>query len=412
MQTRYILQTAFSGLRRNTLRSGLTILGIVIGVAAIILVVSVGKGAQELVLRQIRGLGSRTIIVEPGREPEGPSSLAEIFTDSLRERDVAALQKPANVRGVKRLTPAVFQVATVSSQNESIRTNVLGAAEAIQNIIGISAQEGRFFSADEVRQKSSVAVLGSEVTEKLFGASRAVGEMIKIKGRTFRVIGIVAPKGRVGVLDVDNIVAVPYTTSQQYLLGITHFNSIIVEAESEEVVTDVVQDIKIVLRSLHGISDPDKDDFHVTTQADIVERVGTVASILTILLVSIAAISLVVGGIGIMNIMLVSITERTREIGLRKAVGATNRDILVQFLLEAMLLTVTGGVIGIVLGAGLAWITSLVLGRITGFDWVFTLPLSAVLLGVSVASVVGLIFGLYPARQASLKNPIEALRYE
>lgn len=407
-----IFQTALAGLKTNKSRSALTILGIVIGITAIILVMAVGQGAQDLILNQIRGLGSQTIIVEPGREPRGPSSFAELFTDSLKQKDIDALLKSSNVQGLQDLTPAVMQVVPVTFENETIRTNVIGASDLIAKILDIFPAEGSFFTDDDIRQKASVAVIGSEVKNKLFGSSDALGEKIKVKGRTFRIVGILPPKGQVALLNADDMVVVPYTTAQQYLAGINYFNAIMIRAESEDIVPRVVRDIKLTLRETHDIDDPDKDDFHVTTQADVVERVGTVTTILSVLLVSIAAISLVVGGIGIMNIMLVSVTERTREIGLRKALGATEKDIMLQFLLEAVTLTALGGIVGIALGAALSFAASLILSKVLALSWGFTFPVDAAFLGLAVAAAAGLIFGLYPARQASLKSPMEALRYE
>jgi len=405
-------QTALAGLQTNKSRSALTILGIVIGIIAIILVMSIGQGAEDLILNQIRGLGSQTIIIQPGREPSGPSSFAELFTDSLKQKDVDALQNPSNVQGLQDLTPAVIQVVPVTFENETIRTNVVGASDLIAQILDIVPTQGAFFTDDDIRQKASVAVIGSEVKNKLFGPSDALGEKIKVKGRTFRIIGILPPKEQVALFDADDMVVVPYTTAQQYLAGINYFNAIILRAESEDVVPRVVRDIELTLRETHDIDDPDKDDFHVTTQADAAERVQTITGILSVLLVSGAAISLVVGGIGIMNIMLVSVSERTREIGLRKAIGATEKNIMTQFLLEAVMLTSLGGIAGIILGAAFSFLAALVLSRILALGWTFTFPIFAAVLGLGVAGLVGLVFGIYPAREASKKSPMEALRYE
>lgn len=276
----------------------------------------------------------------------------------------------------------------------------------------MSPDEGYFFAEEDVKAASPVMILGAKVKKELFGESDAVGEKIRIKGKNFRVIGTIAAKGQVSFFNFDEIVIIPYTAAQQSIFGIKYFHRFVVEAQNEGAISRTVDDIKATLRASHNITDPEKDDFFVETQADLVSRVSTITNILTVLLVSIAAISLVVGGIGIMNIMFVSVTERTREIGLRKAIGAREKDILLQFLLEAMVLTSIGGAIGVILGAFFAFLTSLILSQALGLSWAFVFPVSAAVLGIGVSSFVGLVFGLYPARQASLKDPIEALRFE
>ncbi len=408
----YTFKTAIRGLRTNKSRSALTILGIVIGITSIILIMSLGKGAQELILNQVRGLGSATIIIEPGREAQGPSDFSSLFTDSLKDREVKALSKPSNVPGIEQLTPMVVLSATVNFETEAHTFMVLGAAPLLADIVSVYPETGQFFSEDQVQQLSSVAVIGSEVKEKLFGPSDALNQNIKIKGKVFKVIGISPKKGQVGMLDVDNSIIIPYTTALKYLSGMNYYQEILVKAKSEELVPSTVEDIKITLRELHNIDDPSKDDFQVATQEDIAQRVGTVTSVLTIFLAAIAAISLVVGGIGIMNIMLVSVTERTKEIGLRKALGATTKDILSQFLMESTILTCLGGVVGIILGIFYSFIASLILTKVLGSNWQFAISFQAILLGLGVSAFVGVVFGLYPAQQASKKSPIEALRYE
>jgi len=409
-----ITRTAFHSLRTNLARSLLTILGIVIGVMAIVLVVALGQGAQGLILDQVKGVGANTIILRPGRQPTGPESAAEtILSDSIKERETSALNNPVNVPGIESVDPAVLVTGPVQYQENTYRPMILGwTADALVQMFQISPAEGTLFSDDDILQRSKVAVIGSKVREKLFGSSDALGEFIKIRGQNIRILGILPARGQVSAFNIDDLVLLPYSTAQKDILGINYFNEVFIRAKDGTDVDLVASDIKATLRDLHNITDPEKDDFFVMTQKDIVDRLSTITQALTIFLAMIASISLVVGGIGIMNIMLVSVTERTREIGLRKALGATNSDILKQFLLEAVILTVSGGASGTILGISLAFITSIVLKAQFSLAWPFQLPLSAIILGVGMAGVVGLGFGLYPARKAAQKDPIEALRYE
>ena len=406
MTLSYTFKTAIRGLKTNKSRSALTILGIVIGITSIILIMSLGKGAQELILNQVRGLGSATIIIEPGREAQGPSDFSSLFTDSLKDREVEALSKPSNVPGIEQLTPMVVLSATANFETEAHTFMILGAAPLIADIVDVYPETGQFFTDDQVQQLSSVAVIGSEVKEKLFGPSDALNQNIKIKGKVFKVIGISPKKGQVGMLDVDNSIIIPYTTALKYLSGMNYYHQILVKAKSEELVPSTVEDIKATLRELHNIDDPSKDDFQVATQEDIAKRVGTVTSVLTIFLAAIAAISLVVGGIGIMNIMLVTVTERTREIGLRKALGAKKKIITTQFLMEAVIITFLGGLIGILLGVTISYLLS------TTMNLPFSLDPVSIILAFLVSTGTGLLFGWYPAKKASNLQPIEALRYE
>jgi putative ABC transport system permease protein len=405
-------KTALKGLQTNKSRAALTILGIVIGITSIILIMSLGKGAQDLIINQVKGLGSNTIIIEPGREPQGPSDFSSIFTDSLKERELKALQEKTNVPYLAEITPVVIASANVSFENEVKAFNIVGCSELMAKITDVYPQEGEFYSQEQIQQLAAVAVIGYEVKDNLFGNSDALNQDIKIKGKVFRVVGILPQKGTVGLFNVDKAVFVPYTTAQKYLSGINYYNEFIARAASEKMVPQTVQDIKNTLRDLHNITDPAKDDFHIVTQEDIVQRVSTVTSIMTVFLAAVAAISLVVGGIGIMNIMFVSVSERTHEIGLRKAIGATDGDIMLQFLLEAIALTSVGGLVGILLGSLFSFFASLILTKVIGSGWVFTVSLNAIFLGLSVSAFVGLLFGLLPAKQASQKSPMEALRYE
>ncbi|MFH0890527.1 MAG: ABC transporter permease [Candidatus Liptonbacteria bacterium] len=412
MRTKHLLRTAIIGLKTHKSRSLLTILGIVIGITSIIMVMSLGRGAQNLILSQIQSVGSKIIGISPGRHPTGLTDSLSTFTDSLKKRDLEALQNKGNVPHAEEIMPIVFGSESATYGNEIYVPTIFGGTGMMFRVYNTYPNQGRVFTEEDIQGYGEVAVIGSEVKEKLFGGDDALGQKIKIKGRTVRIIGVLPKTGQVSFLNFDKVIFMPYTTAQQYIFGFKHFNRIVIEADSEANVESTVSDAERTLRNNHNITDPEKDDFFVETQADAMDMVSTITNALTVFLAAIAAISLVVGGIGIMNIMLVSVTERTHEIGLRKALGATNKNILNQFLLEAVILTGVGGIIGIALGGGLSFLISTVLTKFYGLNWDFFLPLSSVLLGIGVSSSIGLIFGIYPARQAAKKDPIEALRYE
>ncbi|MDD5430880.1 MAG: ABC transporter permease [Candidatus Pacebacteria bacterium] len=414
MTLHYIFKTATRGLKTNKSRSALTILGIVIGITAIMMVMSLGEGAQNLILDQIQGqMGSKVIEIAPGRQAKGPTDFMSIFSDSLKQKDVDALGKKSNAPHIDGIMPLVFGSVSAIYGGETYQGTLYGMTELASRFYKIVTGEGRFLSEEDVKSYSDVVVIGYDVKEELFGNNEDVlGQKIKIKGKNFKIIGILPQKGSGSLVSFDSTVIIPYTTAQQYILGIKYFNHIIVEADTEANVARTVEDIKITIRNSHGITDPEKDDFQVNSQADALKMVGSVMSVLTLFLAAVAAISLLVGGVGIMNIMLVSVTERTREIGLRKALGATEKDILNQFLLESIALTAMGGFIGIVLGTSLSFLTAIGLSKFANLNWPFTFPVSAALMGIGISALVGLVFGLYPAKKAAHKDPIEALRYE
>ncbi|HLD17490.1 MAG TPA: ABC transporter permease [Patescibacteria group bacterium] len=406
-----LFQTSSASIGRNKSRSILTILGIVIGIAAVILMLSIGQSAQGLILSQVTDLGSDLIFVEPSSGDTASNGPPNPFVEqSLTMDDVKALDRSELFAQVSAMVVSTF---AVSHDQENKFTTVVGVTEGYLDVFPADVAKGRFIDRADVDANTRVAVLGKEIAENLFGDQDPVGKTIKIKQTNFQVVGVLAEQGSRFFQNLDLRIAVPVTTGQQSLFGTDTVNFVVVKAKGD--VDYAKEEIRWILRDRHHIDnpagDPTKDDFSVTTQNDAVETIGVIGGVLTILLASIAAISLVVGGIGIMNIMLVSVTERTREIGLRKAVGATQGDVLRQFLVEAVLLTSVGGIIGVLLGVGF----SLLSGRIIASyveGWDAVVPLDAIFMGLAVSTVVGLVFGLYPARRAARLDPIEALRYE
>jgi len=412
LSNRHLFKTASTGLSTNRSRTFLTIFGIVIGITAIMLVVSLGAGAQALILGQVQGLGTNTIAIIPGREPTGPSDVSSLYSDSLKEKDLVALENKANVPWLKSIMPTVISADSASFGSNAYQVNIFGATDIISDIFDMHLSDGSFWGPDEVLSRSSVVVLGSKVAQHLFDTDNPIGQKIKVKAVNLKVIGVLAPTGGGSLFNFDNMIILPYTTTQTYILGTKYFNRIIIQTVTDDKVAVSADDISRTLRESHGITDPTKDDFTVQTQQELANRLSTITSSLTWFLVAVASIALFVGGVGIMNIMLVAVTERTREIGLRKALGATNGDILKQFLLEAVMLTVIGGIVGIILGSVLAFVIALGLSKGLGVNWQFVFPWSGAFLGVTVSAVIGLVFGGYPASKASKKSPIEALRYE
>jgi len=415
MLFRDAFKTATRSLTHGKMRSILTMLGIVIGISSVIVLMSIGQSAQDLILGQVQSIGSNLIIITPGAPSSSgfsaPASAQGIVITSLEQRDVEALQREPSITAA---APLVSGQAEVVYGNNNKTVSYQGVSADMFGIRNLSVGAGATFTKGDVDSANHVAIIGPDLAKTLFGSAvDPINKTIRLKSVSFRVVGVLSKGGTgLGGSDQGNIVIIPVSVAQKQLLGISYVNMIIAQADGTYDVNFVKSRITFALRQDHGITDPKKDDFNIQTQADILSILGTITSILTLFLAAIASISLVVGGIGIMNIMLVSVTERTREIGLRKAVGATNNDILQQFLIESVLLTLAGGIVGIAVGAGVVGLVYLVLSTFFSIGWVFAFPISAVILGLAVSGVAGIAFGIYPARQAARKNPIDALRYE
>jgi putative ABC transport system permease protein len=400
-----LLSLGWQALQRNRLRSSLTVLGIVIGVAAVIATLAIGQGARAAVQAQIRALGANTLTVIPGTLTAGGARIGMGGNTTLTPEDAFAIK--SECPAVAAVAPIVRRGLQVVSGNANWGTSLQGTSAEFVDIRMWPLQEGGMFSDADVRGAAKVAVLGSKVKQELFGDQSPLGHVIRIKDIPFRVVGVLAFKGgQTWGGDQDDLVLVPYTTAQRRLLGIQHLNNVMVSAVSERAVPEAQQQITELLRQRHRIRPGMDDDFFLFTQLEMQNTAESTSRVMTMLLASIAAVSLLVGGIGIMNIMLVSVTERTKEIGLRRALGARQYDIRVQFLAEAAFLSLAGGVLGVAIGLTAARV-------LTGVArWPTQVQPEVVMLALGFASVVGVFFGWYPASRAARLDVIEALRYE
>lgn len=388
-------------------------LGIIIGVAAVIIIISVGAGAQSLILSQVKSLGANLIGVLPGKSEESspPASVMGIVITTLTYDDALALADKKNAPNVVSVVAYAKGVATVSWRERNVDTNISGTTVGYLETENGEVENGRFFNQEEERGLVKVAVLGSQVKEDLFGESDAVGQKIKIKREMFEVIGVMKKRGTVAFQNYDDQIFIPISTAQKILLGINHISLIRAKVDVKENINQAILNVEQTLRARHNIANPDDDDFSVRSSAQALDVLTQVTNALTYFLAAIAAISLIVGGIGIMNIMLIAVTERTREIGLRKAVGASNQNILNQFLIEAITITGLGGLIGVIAGVLISFLIAAG-AHILGYNWDFIISPISIILGIGISFLVGLVFGTYPARKASRLDPIEALRYE
>jgi putative ABC transport system permease protein len=399
------LISALESLRANKMRTLLTMLGVIIGVAAVIAMIGIAQGARAYTLEQIQKLGANVLTVRAGQARRGGAFLGFGSVQTMKPADADAILK--NCGGlVIRASPEISSAFQVKYFNRNMRTSVTGALPEYASIRNLTLAEGRFFTESEERAKARVAVIGHTVWEELFQGGACIGKTIRINGQAFRVIGRLHYKGDTGFRSFDDRIYVPLSTAMRRLMGVEHVDGLSVQAASGGVMQAAQQCVEETLMRTHRIPPWGDPDFRVFNQGEFVETVEQTARTFTFLLAGVALVSLIVGGIGIMNIMLVSVTERTREVGLRKAVGATRIDILTQFLIEAVVISVVGGLIGIGLGYGAATYIS------QQANWKVLIPAEGVLMAFGFAALVGIFFGLYPAWRAALLQPIEALRYE
>lgn len=399
------VKIALDALVSNKLRSILTMLGIIIGVGAVIAMVSIGMGVREKVSNSIASLGSNLIIVMPGASSSSGVRQAAGTNITLTFQDAEAIAR--EVPGIGAVAPSVNKQYQMVAGNMNWTTSVQGTTPDYLTVRNLTVQAGSFITNDDLESRNRVAVIGATVASNLFDNMNPVGQSIRINNAPFTIIGVLDSKGQsAGGQDQDDIVIIPLTTAQERMMGITYVQTISVQAANEDVVDQVQDGITALLRARHDIAGDKADDFTVRNLASVMATAQETTGTITMLLGSIAAISLLVGGIGIMNIMLVSVTERTREIGIRKALGARFSNILMQFLIEAVVIGVIGGAIGIALGIGSSYAISSVAG------WNTVISATPILISFGFSVSIGLFFGLYPARKAALLNPIDALRYE
>jgi putative ABC transport system permease protein len=406
MNLKNLFRIAVRALVRNKLRAFLTMLGIIIGVASVIAMLAIGEGSKQNIRKEMSGMGTNMVMVMPNMQRRGGVSLGASSSMVLKYSDVLALRNEA--ASVSAVSPEVRASGQVIYTNQNTLTTIYGVSEEYLMIKKLEVGSGRIFNVNEVRSMSKVCLLGQTVVENLFGTGAdPVGITIRIKNLPFLIIGVLKDKGESGMgQDQDDLILAPYTTVQRRLAAIDYINGIYASAVSEEKSAVAIAEVEEILRRTHKLKESAENDFRVMSQSELIETVSSITDMLTILLGAIAGISLLVGGIGIMNIMFVSVTERTREIGLRMSIGGRGSDILKQFLVESILLSILGGLLGIVFGYLIAR------GAGSLMSIVPIIKVQTVVLAFSVCFAIGVFFGWYPARKAANLNPIDALRYE
>lgn len=406
---------ALQSLKHNRLRSVLTMFGILVGIAMVIIVMSAGNGVKSLILGEVSSFGDNWINIEVKVPSTGKNSTANasamssgVTITTLTAEDAEAVEALSSITNTYAV---ITGQAVVAYGQEKMRPMIYGVTPSYIEIDTSTVEEGRFFTEEENKSASQVVVLGSEAKEVLFGNNDAIGKNVRIDGKGYSVVGVMTERGATGFFNMDSMIYLPLATTQKKIMGINHVLAIIAQTDGTGNPENTAEEIRWLIRERHDISDPEKDDFAVTTMEEALEIVDTVVFGLTMLLIVLSAISLLVGGVGIMNVMYVSVAERTFEIGLRKAVGARKEDILKQFLSEAVFLTVFGGVAGVLIGILFSYLVA-VGAQYGGLDWEFHISLASILISTVFSLTVGIIFGVYPARRAAELDPIEALRQE
>lgn len=397
------------------MRSFLTILGIVIGVASVIVIMAIGQSAQFLIIDQLKGMGSNLVGVFPGASDEKgpPAAVMGITIDTLKYEDMLAFRDEKRVPEVDSAAAYVMGTATIDRGNTSYNASFVGTTASYIEVENAEVETGRFFTEEEERNLSRVVALGSKIAVELFNGEDPIGQKIKIKDQAYNVIGVFKERGAMafGMSSQDDSVYVPLKTGQKLIMGINHIGFARVKVKNADLIPSAIENIEMTIRERHGIKDSSKDDFSVRDQAAAIKMIASVTDVLRYFLLAVGAMSLVVGGVGIMNIMLIAVNQRIREVGLRKAVGAKIKDILFQFILESASISFFGGVVGIIFGIAVSFIVSKAV-QLFGYNWPFFISSTSVLVAVAVSISIGVIFGMYPARKASQISPMEALRYE